>query len=263
MTSDITIKIKASELTKYKQYAKELLDLKIKDLKIKLKHKFDEKKSLRNFNYKADKELWLIERECKKLGFNIAKLDDKQKIEIGFVINCDYLRHLHKEVKELQEFIEDDTIILNGSQDCQFLELFGKPKTKEELKEGLSKLIVKLRQGFSPNLPKESHQEINDGIQKAKELHDILLKDWDIHINPLDLGIDNRKYIGRKLNSRILIETLGKLKPGNKAKVTAALPPARNINHTTHNTSQSSQRNRVRDATYTSNQKEEKTLIKK
>lgn len=262
MTSDLTIKISITELNQYKQYARELLDLKIKDLKIKLKHKFDERKSLRTFNYKAEKELWLIERECKRLNYNIAKLDEKQKIEIGFIINCDYLRHLHREVKELQKFIGDETVILNGSQDCQFLELFGKPITKEELKVGLSRLIIKLREGFYPDIPQEHHQEIINGIKLAKELHDILLKDWDLHINPLDLGIDNRKYIGRKLNSRILIETLGKLKPGNKTKVPAALPPARNINHTIQNISQSSQRNHVRGAASTSNQKE-KTLVKK
>ena len=262
MTSDITTKIKVSELTKYKEYAKELLDLKIKDLKIKLRYKFDEKRSLANFNYKADKELWLIERECKKLDYNIAKLDEKQKIEIGFLINCDYLRHLHKEVKELQEFIGDNTVLLNGSQDCQFLELFGRPTTRGELKEGLSNLIVKLRQGYRPNLPRELHQEINDGIKLAKELHDILLKDWDLHINPLDLGIDNRKYISRKLNSRILIETLGKLEPGNKVKV-PALPPAMNTKHTIQKEHQSSRRNGVaKSAISTSNQKE-RTLIKK
>lgn len=254
MTPDITTKIKASELNKYKQYAKQLLDLKIKDLKTKLKCKFDKQRSLNNFNYKADKELWLIERECKKLDYNIAKLNEQQKIEIGFLINCDYLRHLHKEVKELQEFIGDNTVLLNGSQNCQFLELFGKPTTREELKEGLSKLSIKLRHGFNPNLPRERHQEINDGIQKAKELHKILLKDWDLYINPLDLGIDNRKYIDRKLNSRILIETLGKLEPGNKAKV-PALPPAQN-------TPRSSRTSSVRNAASTSNKKE-KTLIKK
>lgn len=255
MTSDITTKIKVSELTKYKEYAKELLNLKIKDLKNKLKHKFDEKRSLANFNYKADKELWLIERECNKLDYNIAKLDEKQKIEIGFLINCDYLRHLHKEVKELQEFIGDNTVLLNSSHNCQFLELFGKPTTREELNEGLSELIVKLRQGFRPDLSKELHKEINDGIKLAKELHDILLKNWDKHINPLDLGVDNRKYIGRKLNSRILIETLGKLKPGNKTKV-PALPPATN-------TSQSPQANGVVRRAVTTNNQKEKTLVKK
>ncbi|MGV2830436.1 hypothetical protein [Myxosarcina sp. GI1(2024)] len=262
MTSDKTIKIKASELNKYKEYAKELLDLKIKDLKIKLKYKFDEQKSLKNFNYKADKELWLIERECEKLNYNIAKLDDKQKIEIGFLINCDYLRYLHKEIKELQDFIGDDTIILNGSQDCQYLELFGKPTTKEELKTGFSNLKVKLRQGFNPNLSRERHQEINDGIQMAKELYEILLKDWNIHINPFDLGIDNRKYLGIELKSHILIETLGKSEPGDKTKV-SALPPAWNINHTPQNTSQFSQENGVvKSAISTINQKE-KTLVKK
>jgi hypothetical protein len=262
MTSDITIKIKASELTKYKEYAKDLLGIKMKYLKIKLRYKYDEQRSLANFNYKADKELWLIERECKKLNFNIAKLNEKQKIEIGFLLNCDYLRHLHNEVKELLEFIENDTVLLNGSQNCQFLELFGKPTTKEELKKGLSKLLIKLKQEFNPNLPKELHQEINDGIKLAKELHEILLKDWDLHINPLDLGIDNRKYISRKLNSRILIETLGKLEPGNKAKV-PALPPARNTNHTTQNVSQSSQGNGVVRSTISTSNQKEKTLIKK
>ena len=145
---------------------------------------------------------------------------------------------------------------MNGSQNCQYLELFGKPTTRKELKEGLSKLIVKLRQGFRPGLSKELHQEINDGIKLAKELHKILLKDWDKHINPLDLGVDNRNYyLDRKLNSRILIETLGKLEPGSKAEV-LALPPATN-------TSQSYQANGVvRGAVSTSNQKE-KTLIKK
>lgn len=214
---------KEKKFSKLENYAKDYIRSLISQLNSLVQYKkYDKKVWLEQYERIANKNTKngnaRIDRLAKDLDFNVRNLSIEEKGEIGFHLYCDYLRSIAHKIEAVKKDVNCRLCYRNDFRTGEVLALFGNPGTKEGLeaayKSNLSILKNKLA-SLNESLVKEQAELLKANINADIEAHQIAVKglknlydtldsQWELKVNPLDPGVDDRKLKDKPVKSKIL-----------------------------------------------------------